>query len=422
MSWAAERDYAGWDPYDGLNAPLFDALPDGLPGMWAIRLAGMHLVHKAPLNLRRPLRVPKERNPKGVALFAIAWLHRSDIDDDGDGDARRQAKALLEWLWDNRSRSYDRPGWGYNFPWQNGTKFYLRANEPSIVVSVFCGRAFLEHFRLVGDRTSLRRAVLTAEFIRDHINTRSVDSRSLFTYTPSDDFVVVNANALAAGFFRSVADAADRADLAERARELAEFVVDVQTPEGAWHYAVPASDSRLSHDNFHTGFVLEALWRYRRYERNDALDAAYRRGLQFYQERLFESDGAPRFESNKRFPYDVHAAAQGIRTLALDGGDVSLRLGARVVQWAVDNLLDPDGYFYRRRGRFRSDRTPYMRWSQAWMCYGLTAYLEAVEQAPDVRSSTGRGPTTPGSRSASAAGHASIILGLTKPNQTESGP
>lgn len=386
MSWAAERDYAGWDPYDGLNSPVFGAFTDDFPGAWAVRLAGMHFVHKAPVNVRPLFSVPKERNPKGIALFALAWLHWSDLE--GDEDALGRAEDLLGWLWRNRSTSYDRPGWGYNFPWQNGTKFYLPANEPSIVVSVFCGRAFLKHYRLAGDRSSLRRAVLTAEFIHDHVNTRSIDGRSLYTYTPHDDFVVVNANALAAGFFRSVADAAERDDLADRSRVLVRFVVDEQTPEGAWHYAVPADDSHLSHDNFHTGFVLEALWRYRRHEADDAVDAAYRRGLDFYRERLFESDGAPRFESDQEYPHDAHAAAQGIRTLALDGGEASIETAAAVVAWTFENLLDPDGYFYRRRGRLLSDRTPYMRWSQAWLCYALTAYIGALEHGSSIQSSS----------------------------------
>ncbi|WP_216824739.1 prenyltransferase/squalene oxidase repeat-containing protein [Salinigranum rubrum] len=389
LSWARERDYAGWDPYDGLNSPLFSPVARN----WFLRLVCMHGVNKFPVNLRPLLGVPKQRNPKGVALFAAAYLDRYAVD--GDESDRENAERLLEWLERNQSSAFDAPCWGYNFDWQNAEKFFLPAYKPSIVVTVFVGESFLKHYRLTGDEESLATARDVCSFITSEINEVPVDGHTAYAYTPYDDYVVVNANALAAGLLAAVgAETGDDA-FVTRADELVDLVVDVQDEKGAWYYSVPGDDSPLSHDNFHTGFVLESLSEYLTVRDSDPAERAYQRGLDFFRDNLFDADGAPRFEHDTALPRDIHGAAQAIRTLALDGDPKSTRLGRRVLSWTLENMLDDEGYFYRRRGRFWDDTTPYMRWNQAWMCYGLGAYLrhvvagEAVSERSDgVRSQT----------------------------------
>jgi hypothetical protein len=372
LGWAAERDYAGWDPYDGLNSTRLSSLL----GNWWSRLLVIQGVNRFPINLRPILGVPKERNPQGVALFAMSHLNL--YEHLGDETRLHEAEALLNWLVDNSSPDYEDPCWGYNFGWQNGRKFYLPAYAPSIVVSTFCARAFLHHHRVTGDDRSLEVAAGTVEFIRSNINTRRVDGHTVFTYTSSDSFVVINANALAAALFAEVGEALGDDRLRARANELVSFVVSSQVDSGAWYYAVPRDDSHLSHDNFHTGFVLEALGRYLDV-RGPAPEvaSAYESGMAFYRTRLFEQDGAPKFQHDDPYPRDAHAAGQALRTFALDGRRPSVELAESLISWSVERLYDEEGFFYRYRGRLFADTTPYMRWSQAWMCYGITTYLRA---------------------------------------------
>lgn len=368
LRWAAEHDYAGWDPYDGLNAPVFDYLPSN----WLTRLVGMHGIHKFPVNLRPLFRVPKERNPKGIALFAMAYLGRYAATN--DPAALRKAEELLVWLRHHTAPGFDGYCWGYNFDWQNGRQFFLPADEPSIVVTTFCGSAFLTHYLVAGEERSLDVAAEAAATIRRTINTVDVGAVDVYSYTPYDEFVVINANALAAGFFARVAALTDDAELAAEADDLVDFVLATQTEEGAWYYALPADESHLSHDNFHTGFVLESLYQYLTVSPREQVLEAYERGLTFYRDNLFEDDGAPKFQYDDSYPRDAHAAAQAIRTLVLDGRTESIDLARRVLDWTLTNLYDDAGYFYRRQGKFVDDRTPYMRWSQAWMCYALATY------------------------------------------------
>jgi hypothetical protein len=370
LDWARERGYAGWDPYDGLNSPYAELFKNH----WFTRLSWTHAVNLFPLDLRRALSIPEERNPKGIALFALAYLHLYEAT--GNEGHLDEAERLLNWLREYQSPYFERPCWGYNFDWQNARKFYLPAYRPSVVVTVFCAQAFVHHHRLTGAEDSLAIADGACEFICTDINTREVAGHEAYTYTTDDEFVVINVNALAARLFAMVAAENDDGELMARADDLVEFVLSAQEESGAWHYSMPADRSHISHDNFHTGFVLESLREY--------LDAggdvsgaeeSYERGLSFYREYLFESNGAPKFEHDQSHPYDAHAAAQSIRTFIHDGRRENREMATMITDWSIEHLFDESGYFYRRRGRFVDDKTPYMRWSQAWMCFALASMV-----------------------------------------------
>ena len=371
LAWARERDYAGYDPYDGLNSPVLSAAARH----WLLRLVVIHGVQKFPLNLRPYLGVPKERNPKGVGLFASAYLN--EYERTGEDVALGEAERLLDWLADNRSPAFDRSSWVYNFDWQNSTKFFLPATHPCGVVTVFCARPFLQHHDLTGYDRSLEVARDAAEFLLEDIGTESVDGHEVLTYTPYDSYVAINANALAADLLWRVGQRLDERKFQSRARELFAFVVDAQTEEGGWHYSAPASDSHLGYDNFHTGFVLESLSRYvRERDADHPAREAYDRGMRFHRENHFESDGAPKFEDDQSRPYDVHAAAQALITFTRRERPEDVELARRVLEWTLDRLYDSEGCFHRRIGRFVTDETPYIRWNQAWMCLALSAFLK----------------------------------------------
>ena len=371
LDWARERGYAGYDPYDGLNSPILSALSRH----WLLRLMSIHAVQKFPLNLRPYLGISEQRNPKGIGLFASAYLN--EYERTGRDADLREAEQLLDWLADDRSPAFDRSSWGYNFDWQNSTKFFLPATHPCGVVTVFCARPFLRHYDLTGFDRSLELAHGAAAFLLEDIGTESVDGYEVLTYTPYDSYVAINANALAADLLWRVGQRLDDQTFLDRARELFAFVVDAQTEVGGWNYSVPASDSHLGYDNFHTGFVLESLSRYAREQDEDApVRKAYERGMRFHRENHFEADGAPKFEDDQSRPYDVHAAAQALVTFTIRDDPEDAALTDSVLEWTLNRLYDSEGYFYRRIGRFVTDETPYIRWNQAWMCLALSAFLK----------------------------------------------
>jgi hypothetical protein len=72
LAWAKERDYTGYNKHDGLNSPLLWAL--SLDNRW-LRMLFIQGVMRSPVNVRPFFGVRKVRNPKGMALFARAYLN-----------------------------------------------------------------------------------------------------------------------------------------------------------------------------------------------------------------------------------------------------------------------------------------------------------------------------------------------------------
>ena len=65
------ENFKGWDPYDGLNSRVFQALPFKY---WDLgRAIWIQLFKHSPINFRKLLLVPKEHNAKGVALFLLGY-------------------------------------------------------------------------------------------------------------------------------------------------------------------------------------------------------------------------------------------------------------------------------------------------------------------------------------------------------------
>ena len=64
----SEDDFAGHDPFDYLNSPLARTAVFNYP---LVRLAWLQLGKRLPFNLRGILRIPKQRNAKGLALVIL---------------------------------------------------------------------------------------------------------------------------------------------------------------------------------------------------------------------------------------------------------------------------------------------------------------------------------------------------------------
>ena len=65
------ENFKGWDPYDGMNSKVFQALP--LKHWDLARLAWIQGFKRSPINFRKLLLVPKQHNSKGVALFLLGY-------------------------------------------------------------------------------------------------------------------------------------------------------------------------------------------------------------------------------------------------------------------------------------------------------------------------------------------------------------
>ena len=73
-SYCEKEQFKGWDPYDGLNSKVFQALPF-LKKSALCRLIVIQGFKRCPFNLRRIAMVPKQHNAKGIGLFLSGYCN-----------------------------------------------------------------------------------------------------------------------------------------------------------------------------------------------------------------------------------------------------------------------------------------------------------------------------------------------------------
>ena len=114
FDWCRRRDFAGYDPFDALNSQIFQSTP--FQNSPTARLIWTQLSKRSPLNLRRLALVQPQRNPKGIAVFALAALanyRRSQT-----REAETETRELLDNLWEVRIQGFNGAAWYIRLNWK----------------------------------------------------------------------------------------------------------------------------------------------------------------------------------------------------------------------------------------------------------------------------------------------------------------
>ena len=371
LSWCRTRDFAGHDPFDALNSRLFQATP--LVQSRNARFVWTQLVKRSPVDVRAAIRVPAERNAKGVALFALAQL--ANYRRVKTEEAWREASELIKALWAMKIEGYSGAAWGYNFDWQS-RNFFATKEMPTIVATAFAARALVEGERDLQDFQDDARSV--CEFIvKDLPRTVDNESEVCFSYAPGSNTRVFNASLLAAEVLATVGKQTGESELSALAERATRYVVNNQRADGSWFYGADPKQSWI--DNFHTAYILFSLQRIINSTSFGAeFQPALERGYAYWKQNFFLADGWPKYYDDGPYPADAHAAASAIVTFLecrrLDPD--ALQMAQKVASWTIQHLRDRRGFFYYQRRRFYTIRKPYMRWTEAWMLYALSRLLE----------------------------------------------
>ena len=385
---ARHDDFEGSSKHDALNAPWLEKLAGKSRPR---RLVATQLVMRSPIDVRNLVGVRKARNAKGLSLFSRALLSRYRMT--GSEHYADQARELLDWLIANpapfvAAGGGELPGlaWGYPYPWQD-VGFFAPRNFPNRVVTSFVGQALLDCFETLGDERYLDATSEVMQFLLHAPKTLFEDERHRcvsYVPDPAVTWIVMDVSVLVGALAGRLGALRNDDAMIEEGGRLVRYVVSKQTDEGAWFYAEPPSASHITHDNYHTGFILDAIDVYARAAKTDEFAKAYDTGIDFYRRKLFEADGEARFMSDRHYPVDIHGCAQGVITFALQqqhqgvGADMS----RRVLDWTLANMWDPKtGWFYYQQrplpgGRTYRTKIRELRWCQGWMSWAIASHLE----------------------------------------------
>ena len=382
--------YKGWDPYDGLNSAIFQATPFK---HWDLaRLVLIQLCKRSPVNLRPLLLVPKQYNAKGIGLFLSGYCNLFRLAEQGDTrfgtpeQLRGKVDELAQLLLSLQSPRYSGACWGYGFDWQSRA-FFLPRNTPTVVATSFAVDALLAAYDITKNGEYLDIAVSSARFVLDDLNRiPKSDDLFMFSYSPLDYQAVYNATLLGTKILSQVYSYTREPELKAKARVSARAVCDRQNVDGSF----PHSDQvgQAWRDNFHTGFKLESLATYQQLCQDNEFRQNIEQGFNYWINTYFDHDTGFSYYYDRGQSIgllDLHCAAQALPTIFKLGKVESVGyLFDKIAQWPIDNMQSPQGYFYFQKSGARTNKTPYMRWPNAWMFYGLSyLLLSKVDHAQD---------------------------------------
>jgi hypothetical protein len=372
---AKRNDFAGYDPFDGLNSGLFRVFPALKKGLFG--LAWIQLHKRSPLNLRTICGIPKRRNPKGVALFILGLLQ--DYARSGDAGCLVQATELADWLITQQSDKgqWQHACWGYHFDW-NARAFFVPKGKPNMITTVYVARALYALSQVVTAPQYRQASLDSAHFIVDTLYTEH-EGRAFFAYIPGETAFVHNASLWGAAWVAVAAKELGNQAYTELALQVAWQSVREQALDGSWVYG-----SRHHHqfiDGFHTGYNLEALHIIRQAVETEEFNDAISRGLAFYKTELFEDDGTAKYYHNNRYPLDMHSVAQAVFTLlTVSATAADQALAQRVLSWSLQEMqiAGTNQFFYQKNKNF-TNKINYIRWTQAWVYFAFAFYQRHLE-------------------------------------------
>ena len=361
------EDYQGYDPYDALRSPLFK-LPFFRTSK-ILRFAVQQAVKRSPVNLRPWLRISKGRNPVTLGLCIQAYaslilLRPHDI------SLAEKSNRLVAELVKCIPAGFHGACWGYDFDWQ-ARHANIPAYQPTVVATGIITHALFRLYTVTGNQQAFELCRSAVPFILEDLNrTAGTEGDFCFSYSPFDRQRVFNASMKAVRILAQVYSVTGEENLKAQAGLAVKFVIRHQQESGAWNYSLADGGGWV--DNYHTGYILDCLDEYIRHTGDRRYDRNLEQGFRYYKDHFFEHNTLPKFFDNRLYPVDSTAAAQSMLTLSRFH---EMDLAKKVAAWMIGNMQGEKGHFYFRKYRYHTEKTSFMRWSNAWMFAGLSSLL-----------------------------------------------
>jgi hypothetical protein len=367
QAWVEERDYRGYEPFDGLSSW---ARPLAFGNLFAERLL-MQLIRQSPVNLRPLLGVKPKDSTKGRGYMASGYLKLHAAT--GDAQYLDKAVACLEWLDRHKVQRFQHHSWSNHFDFVSRGGSYT-SDDPIIVWTALIGYAYVEAYEATGRDWFLRIAESACRWILG-LPREQTGRGACISYLADRQSSIHNSNMLGAALLARTAKHTGDEEYRRVARSAMEYSCLRQLPDGAWWYGEEPKYQWV--DNFHTGYNLDSLHYYIESTGDEEFRPQMEKGLAFYKQHFFEENGRPRYYHSRTYPVDIQCAAQAIETLATFGGRdaEALELSRKVAAWTIGNMQDRTGFFYYRQYPLMKARIPMLHWGQATMFKALAQLL-----------------------------------------------
>ncbi len=380
-----KENFKGWDVSDSIASKFVTHTFLGKIPFFRflmIQLTGHRI---AVLDVRPFLFIPKYHNAKGIALFLNGYCNLYNLFNKGINiemtgeECLGKINYLSELLISLKNQQGSGAGWGYPTAWQGRTSFYFPPNTPTVVATSFAVEALFHSYEITKNVKYKEVALSSANFVLSDLKRTKHKDGFIFSYSPIEGHdLVYNASLLGGKILTLCYKFSNNSKYLQIAKECIQTVVNCQHDDGSWYYGAGKYQTWI--DNFHTGYNLEAIDIYQSISKDYSFQKNIEKGVSFFINNFFEKDYSPKYYHNKQYPIDIHCCGELFVVLnKLKIFEKNKELANGVLKWTIQNMQHPSkGYFYFQKRRLITNKTPLMRWSQAFMFNALTNYIKSI--------------------------------------------
>lgn len=368
INYIESEKFKGYDPYDTLNS----ALPFHWLGKWGPVLA-IQFQKRNPFNIRKLLGIKKAYNPKAIGLLLHAYS--LEYQKEQNEECLNKMNFFFNWLLENRTKGFDKYCWGYNFDWASPVKF-LEKYSPTMVVSGFIAKGIFEYYQATQNEKAKEVLISIGEFVKNDLAWTNTPEGKCVSYSTKAKDCCYNASMLGAELFARLYFLTKDEQYKNLTTSLTDFTVAHQQKDGSWNYSIDVETGKERQQiDFHQGYVLDSIHYVLKYiGENSTYFEALKKGATFYYEKQFLPNGQALYRYPEKFPIEIHNQAQGIITFSRLAylNEQYAPFAKQIAEYTVTTMQHPQkGYFYYKKYPLYTIKTPFMRWSQAWMLLAL---------------------------------------------------
>jgi hypothetical protein len=306
----------------------------------------------------------------------------------GRKDVDKMVIKELDWLVKNRCNRYKGYSWGLPFDWfmgndGKGNGVLSKEGTPYSTLSIYPINAFMHARESKILPEKYYDVVTNSKYLFTHyLKKRTMPSTSIsVSYSPVDDFYIINANAYSAAALCRINESIPLA------KQLVKYVLEEQNKDGSWNYWGSIEKERhTSVDSLHQVYILQCLAMCHDRLGDIEIKNSIEHGIEFFISNFFEDGHILKFPQSYKDIYQEEYELIDISESLSFFIDIS-SLFPRYLEWVDilfsglmgDYSLNGKSYFRTKLNPKSGIDIPFIRWGQIQAFNAITKYYKLCQ-------------------------------------------
>ncbi|MDR3609215.1 MAG: hypothetical protein P4L27_01470 [Ignavibacteriaceae bacterium] len=362
-----KENFQSYDLFDALDSPIAKFINNPL-----LNRIFLQLLSKAPFNARALLGIKKTDNPKILSdiLSTLCNLKKAGITQDIINE-----KEIIEKLLKLKSKNSDYCSWGvpFKFVSRNGT---IEKETPNSITTYYALSSLMDYYEMSKDEEILSFVYKNTGYFYDEAGYITSGKNLYFCYYKNNERPIHNSNMLVSSLLGRIGKIKNDSNLMDLSYKGMSYSCSKQNDDGSWYYGELPDLKWI--DNFHTAYILEALFNYKKGTGVTEFDSYFKKGYDYYITNFFTESLIPKYYNNSLYPIDAQTIGESLQLLSMAGGKED-RTGALIsglIELAFNDFYNK-GHFYFRQNKGFKNKLSYLRWSTTPILLAFSYYLSA---------------------------------------------